>query len=627
MNDDRRPKRRSKPADERESSQRKRPNSQTGMTERRKTGHKGSQSKTRNGERPDRGPRKDFGDRPPRRDGERPDRGLRKDFGDRPLRRDGERPDRGPRKDFGDRPPRRDGDRPDRGLRKDFGDRPPRRDGERPDRGPRKDFGERPPRRDHDRGRPFSAAKGEAMDPARRYAIGQILRVMHDNKPLKEQAGAFWDGLEARDQAFAERLIKSTLRQYGQMAKLVRRCLTSSKLDDERLEPVLATAACELVLLETPPYAVGSRYVDLVRDWNDGRYKGLVNAVIRRLAENGKTWFETLGPEAALPRWLVKRWQANWGVQETQSWWPLFQEQAAIDLVVSPKAGVDDTYALGLVAEPLETGQLRLRKDAGRIRDLPGFAVGAFWVQDVAAFLPATLLGEVAGKQVWDMCAAPGGKTMQLVAQGAKVTAIDVDGSRLKRLRENLARVGFSVNIVEADILHWQPASRPEAILLDAPCSATGTLRHHPDAPWLRDVAWVQANIELQAQMIDKALDFLPVGGVLVYAVCSLEPEEGEQQIQAVLRRRDDVRLDPIESSTFPYPHCAREQGWLRVFPSDVMPRGADGFFAARLLKVEAGTGGSAINWQPRAQHETKEGPDENHRSMRARLSLSSEQL
>ena len=311
----------------------------------------------------------------------------------------------------GDRPPRRDGDRPDRGPRKDFGDRPPRRDGDRPDRGPR---------RDHDRGRPFSAPKGEGMDPARRYAIGQILRVIHDNKPLKDQSGAFWDGLEPRDQAFAERLIKSTLRQYGQMAKLVRRCLTAPKLDDERLEPVLATAACELVLLDTPPYAVGSRYVDLVRDWNEGRYKGLVNAVIRRLAEQGKTWFEALGPEAALPRWLVKRWQKNWGVEQTSQWWPMFQEQSAVDLVVSPQASVDDTYALGLTAEPLATGQLRLAKDAGRVRDLPGFEAGAFWVQDVAAYMPATLLGMLRVSK-FGTCALPqAGKPCNLLLRAPK---------------------------------------------------------------------------------------------------------------------------------------------------------------------------------------------------------------
>ena len=597
----------------------------------------GDRPPRRDGDRPDRGPRKDFGDRPPRRDGDRPDRGPRKDFGDRSPRRDGDRPDRGPRKDFGDRPPRRDGDRPDRGPRKDFGDRPPRRDGDRPDRGPRKDFGDRPPRRDgdrpdrgprrdHDRGRPFSAPKGEGMDPARRYAIGQILRVIHDNKPLKDQSGAFWDGLEPRDQAFAERLIKSTLRQYGQMAKLVRRCLTAPKLDDERLEPVLATAACELVLLDTPPYAVGSRYVDLVRDWNEGRYKGLVNAVIRRLAEQGKTWFEALGPEAALPRWLVKRWQKNWGVEETSQWWPMFQEQSAVDLVVSPQASVDDTYALGLTAEPLATGQLRLAKDAGRVRDLPGFEAGAFWVQDVAAYMPATLFGDVEGQQIWDMCAAPGGKTMQLAAKGAKVTAIDVDGSRLKRLRENLARVGLTANVVEADILRWKPVSKPDAILLDAPCSATGTLRHHPDAPWLRDADWVVSNVQLQADMIDKALDLLPVGGTLVYAVCSLEPEEGEQQVEGVMQRRDDVRFDPIDADSFAYAQCVRGPGWMRVFPSDVMPRGADGFFAARLVKTASGEGGGLEQWQAERADQTlaEDGAEEAQQPERARLSLKS---
>ena len=382
---------------------------------------------------------------------------------------------------------------------------------------------------------------------------------------------------EPRDQAFAERLIKSTLRQYGQMAKLVRRCPTAPKWTMSgwsqfwRLQPVnwcCWTHLCgRLALCRS-----GARL-----EW--GRYKGLVNAVIRRLVEQGKTWFEALGPEAALPRWLVKRWQKNWGVEETSQWWSMFQEQSAVDLVVSPQASVDDTYALGLTAEPLATGQLRLAKDAGRVRDLPGFEAGAFWVQDVAAYMPATLLGMLRGSK-FGTCAA-GGKTMQL-AKGAKVTAIDVDGSRLKRLR-GVARVGLTANVVEADILRWKPVSKPDAILLDAPCSATGTLRHHPDAPWLRDADWVVSNVQLQADMIDKALDLLPVGGTLVYAVCSLEPEEGEQQVEGVMQRRDDVRFDPIDADSFAYAQCVRGPGWMRVFPSDVTPRGADGFFVARL--------------------------------------------
>ena len=363
-----------------------------------------------------------------------------------------------------------------------------------------------------------------------------------------------------------------------------------------------------------------------MRDWNEGRYKGLVNAVIRRLAEQGKTWFEALGPEAALPRWLVKRWQKNWGVEETSQWWPMFQEQSAVDLVVSPQASVDDTYALGLTAEPLATGQLRLAKDAGRVRDVPGFEAGAFWVQDVAAYMPATLFGDVEGQQIWDMCAAPGGKTMQLAAKGAKVTAIDVDGSRLKRLRENLARVGLTANVVEADILRWKPVSKPDAILLDAPCSATGTLRHHPDAPWLRDADWVVSNVQLQADMIDKALDLLPVGGTLVYAVCSLEPEEGEQQVEGVMQRRDDVRFDPIDADSFAYAQCVRGPGWMRVFPSDVMPRGADGFFAARLVKTAPGEGGGLEQWQAERADQTlaEDGAEEAQQPERARLSLKS---
>ena len=465
------------------------------------------------------------GDRPDRPSG---DRKFDKPRGDRPDRPGGDRKFDKPR---GDRPDRPSGDRK---FDKPRGDRPDRPGGDRKFDKPR---GDRPPRGrgfessgDRRNSRHGDSKPQEAIDPSRRYAVGQILRVIHDKKPLRDQGGPAWLALEPRDQAFAERLLKATLRNYGRLSRTVRRALTSAKLDDARLEPVMVTAACELIELDTPPYAVGSRYVDLVRDWGDGRYKGLVNAVIRRLADQGKQWYGQLGAEAALPRWLVSRWRRNWGEQVTDSWWPQFAAQSAVDLSLVHDVDEATINALTELGEFLPTGQIRLRADAGRVTALPGFEDGKFWVQDAAASLPVAMLGDVSGQSVFDLCAAPGGKTLQLANRGAAVTAVDADGQRLRRLHENLQRVPMSgVEVVEADVLRWQPKQRPDAILLDAPCSATGTLRHHPDAAWLRAEGDLGDNVELQAQMLERALDMLPIGGRLVYAVCSLECEEGEE--------------------------------------------------------------------------------------------------
>ena len=532
---------------------------------------------------------------------------------DKPVVKPASKRPSGPRKEGGPRSkPGARSERPSgRGGRGDKprGDRPDRPSGDRKFDKPR---GDRPPRGrgfessgDRRNSRHGDSKPQEAIDPSRRYAVGQILRVIHDKKPLRDQGGPAWLALEPRDQAFAERLLKATLRNYGRLSRTVRRALTSAKLDDARLEPVMVTAACELIELDTPPYAVGSRYVDLVRDWGDGRYKGLVNAVIRRLADQGKQWYGQLGAEAALPRWLVSRWRRNWGEQVTDSWWPQFAAQSAVDLSLVHDVDEATINALTELGEFLPTGQIRLRADAGRVTALPGFEDGKFWVQDAAASLPVAMLGDVSGQSVFDLCAAPGGKTLQLANRGAAVTAVDADGQRLRRLHENLQRVPMSgVDVVEADVLRWQPKQRPDAILLDAPCSATGTLRHHPDAAWLRAEGDLGDNVELQAQMLDRALDMLPIGGRLVYAVCSLEPEEGELQIEKLLERRQDVKFAAIDHTSFALPEAVRGPGWLRVYPDDLLPRGADGFFAARLEKVAHGEGRGLDElgdhrWQP----------------------------
>jgi 16S rRNA (cytosine967-C5)-methyltransferase len=246
-------------------------------------------------------------------------------------------------------------------------------------------------------------------------------------------------------------------------------------------------------------------------------------------------------------------------------------------------------WAARLEAEVLPTGSLR-RPRAGQVSALPGYEAGAWWVQDAAAALPARMLAalsDLAGKRVLDLCAAPGGKTLHLAALGAQVTALDISGPRLQRLAENLARTGLQANPIAADALTWQPEGAFDAILLDAPCSATGTIRRHPDLPFLRSAADIEALTVLQATLIDRAAGWLKPGGVMVYATCSLLPAEGEAQIDAALARLPDLRAAPLPlpeglPATVRAPH-----GALRLLPAIWAGRGGiDGFYIAGLQRA-----------------------------------------
>jgi 16S rRNA (cytosine967-C5)-methyltransferase len=239
-------------------------------------------------------------------------------------------------------------------------------------------------------------------------------------------------------------------------------------------------------------------------------------------------------------------------------------------------------------AEHLAPGRLRL-KDAGRIEVLPGFDAGRWWVQDFAASLPAILLGDVVGKRVIDLCAAPGGKTLQLASAGARVTAVDVAPDRLALIAENLARVNVEAELVEADAREWRPSESAPFVLLDAPCIATGTIRRHPDLPWIKSAADLTISEPLQSELLDAAAEITAPGGTLVYAVCSLEPEEGPDLVDSFLRRRTDFARAPIAPEDVVDKAFVTPSGDLRTLPSFWSDKGGmDGFYAARLRRANS---------------------------------------
>jgi len=384
------------------------------------------------------------------------------------------------------------------------------------------------------------------------------------------------------------RLVATVLRRLGTLRHLLGGFLEKGfPADAPRTETVLLLGAAQILWLDVPDHAAVDLSVRLAQaDRRAGRYAGLVNAVLRRVAQNRDS-FAVDDAVRDTPDWLLKRWSAHYGADVAQAIAQANGHEPALDLTVKQDAA---TWAERLRGRVLPTGTVRTIAQ-GAITLLPGYSEGAWWVQDAAAALPAHLLGDIRSKRIADLCAAPGGKTAQLVHAGAQVTAVDRSPARVARLRENLARLSLTAQTEALDVLEWQ-AEPFDAVLLDAPCSSTGTIRRHPDVPWLKGETEITVLTGLQQKLLDRAVALTKPGGTLVYCVCSLEPEEGEQQIEALLARNPDVARAPITAAdVFGQSDFISAQGDLRTLPQmlpDADPRwgGLDGFFAARLVRA-----------------------------------------
>ena len=424
----------------------------------------------------------------------------------------------------------------------------------------------------------------EPADPARRLALDLLGAVLIDSRMLADLPG---DAGPAAERARARRLALATLRELQRADTVLRPLLRKSP--PPRVQAILRLAVTEMLSLAAPAHGVVHDAVALARLEPGGeRLTGLVNAVLRRAAEFGHEAWASL-PVPRLPGWLRRRLTRAHGTEALVAIEAAHLAGAPLDLSVTRP---DDAPALadaiaahtGISPILLPGGSLRLPSGA-QISALPGHEQGRWWVQDAAAALPAQLLAPASGAHVLDLCAAPGGKTLQLAAAGAHVTALDKSEKRLERLRKNLARTGLPARIVCADALEWKPASAPlfDAVLLDAPCSATGTIRRHPELPLIRKPGDLVALTALQAQLIDHALTLLRPGGRLVYCTCSLLPEEGEDQLAAALARHKALAL--VDHPPLPLGRPAKGGGW-RTRPDDLHDKGGiDGFFMALLEK------------------------------------------
>ena len=407
-------------------------------------------------------------------------------------------------------------------------------------------------------------------DPTRNAAYDLLTAGFERLRPLEEALDAL-PGIDPRDRAAAHRLAAAVLRRAGTLDAVLEPFL--KKAPPAPVRTILRLGAAGLLLLETPPHAAVATAVGLARARGLSPFAGLVNAVLRRVAEAGPAALEGLdSPRLDTPNWLWAAWGAD-----ARAIAEAHQREAPLDLSLLP----------GRLPPPggVELPTSSWRYPAGtRVAELPGFAEGDFWVQDAAAALPARLLGVRPGETVADLCAAPGGKTAQLAAAGATVTAIDRDAGRLVRLHENLARLHLTAETIAADAAAWRPPAPLDAVLLDAPCSATGTIRRHPDVAHLKRPRDVEQLAAGQDRLLDAACDMLRPGGRLVYAVCSLQPQEGAERIRAALGRL------PLASDPFAPAELAglprTGEGWLRTTPALWAERGGmDGFFVARLIR------------------------------------------
>jgi 16S rRNA (cytosine967-C5)-methyltransferase len=428
---------------------------------------------------------------------------------------------------------------------------------------------------------------------ARDVAVSALFSVLVEKRPFDDTFATAAAGrdLAPRDRAFARLIATTVLRNRGALQAVISTYLAKPLPEHQgRLEQVLLAAAAQLLLLDTPPHAAISLAVDQCRADSLGkRFANLVNAVLRRVSESGGERLASLDNMVlTIPDWLLSRWIATYGAAEARHLARASLTEPALDLTVKSDP---EAWAKRLGGIVLPTGSVRLAGH-GRVEDLDGYQEGTWWVQDAAAALPVKLFGDLAGLSALDLCAAPGGKTAQLAAAGARVTAVDKSSGRLDRLRGNLARLGLSAETVVADAQSFNPETTFDAVLLDVPCTSTGTIRRHPDILYLKRAEDVAALAALQAKMLEHAAGLVKPGGTLVYCTCSLEPEEGEDQIRAFLARHPDFARRPmtLDATTVPLTWRTAD-GDLRTLPSHLaeLPeglQGLDGFYASALTNA-----------------------------------------
>lgn len=423
--------------------------------------------------------------------------------------------------------------------------------------------------------RPNKRRQATEADPpgtaTRRAALRLIDAILRRGDPLDIAAHAATQGLAPADRAFAIAIASEALRWMSDLDLLIDSATTQILPDDVKSRAVLRIALAQLLVLKTSPHAVVATALPLVA----GGPRRLVHAILSRAQQ--EEW--QLPEQASLPPATAERWDDQWGAEMVGAASAAWSAAPPIDLSFAAEPGAAEW------ADAITLAPLHRRLPRGQaVEAMPGFREGGWWVQDLAASLPARLLGAGDGRHVLDLCAAPGGKTMQLAAGGWRVTAVDSSAKRLGRLQENLDRTGLSADIAQGDIRSWAPGAQADAVLLDAPCSATGIFRRHPDVLHRIEPAQIAEMAGLQTELLARAARWVKPGGTLVYATCSLERAEGEDQVTAFLAEHSGWMIDPARADELPDAVIPDANGFIRTLPATLGDAGGlDGFFVARL--------------------------------------------
>lgn len=423
----------------------------------------------------------------------------------------------------------------------------------------------------------------------RSNALSLLEKILQENKSLEEAFAECteFDFLEQRDKAFVRFLIGSTLRRLGQIDDLLNHFLKRPLPQrDKQTRNILRMGITQIIFMKTPPHAVVNTSVNLCQKTGNSGKKGLVNALLRRVLLEGQNSFSKQDPAFLnTPNWMWKTWKEAYGQSNCREIATTHLTQPALDLTVKSDP---EFWAKKLNAQILPTGSLRIVHN-GKIQNLKGFNEGAWWVQDTAASIPARVLiaslQKYKNPKILDLCAAPGGKTAQLATSQNGVIAVDRSKSRTKLLQENMKRLNLTVKIITSDIKNYKPNNPVDGILLDAPCTATGTIRRHPDVLHNRKPEDVRRLAEIQLELLKTATELLKTGAILIYSVCTLQPEEGPDVIQKLLALQNKLKRVPIDPLKFGLPQSAQTQtGDLRTLPFHLGKHGGmDGFFISRL--------------------------------------------
>lgn len=408
--------------------------------------------------------------------------------------------------------------------------------------------------------------------PARRAALRLLDAVLRRGLALEQALDNAAQGLALNDRGLAHAIAAEALRRLPDLDALIDSATQRDLPDDAKARFALRIALVQALALGTPGHAAIATVLPLV----DGGPRKLVHGVFGTLMRQGVT----LPEPPTLPDAVALRWHAAWGDQMIEDAERAIAVPPPLDLTLRNPARVPDLAGVSLLP-----GHLRLDESAS-VPGIEGYGEGDWWVQDLAASIPARLIGAGAGHAL-DLCAAPGGKTLQLAAAGWDVTAVDVSENRLARLHENLERTGLSARVIVADLLKWRPDAAAGAVLLDAPCSATGIFRRHPDVLHRVRPSLIAEMAELQSRLLDRTAEWVKPGGVLVFSTCSLEPEEGEAQLERFLAAYRDYAIDPVRAEELPEGVSPRQDGTLRLLPGVLAEQGGlDGFFIARLRRA-----------------------------------------